>query len=346
MKQDNPDTPLALFPNEREVAGEDRISDRRKMREPFGRIDSDASLRKKLLPYCRLAPDAVWEDSESGHIVGCMDATSRTKVSQVVGQREPTLCIADPPYNVVVGAKNTERLGQTATKAYDIFTENWLSSVLPTLCDDASLYVWLGADMKNGMHPMPEFCISMRKRQDWLARNWITVRNQRGYGTQKNWMWVRQELLYYAKGSPAFNIEAEYTDIPKILRGYHKDIGGKRTENLERSKSDTIRAGNVWVDIQQVFYRRQENVPGCYAQKPIKSIERIINAASSRGDLVIDPFCHSGTTLIACEKLNRKCIAFDIDAVFAEITIRRLENFRRSGAEGWQCGNPFPEISW
>ena len=55
-----------------------------------------------------------------------------------------------------------------------------------------------------------------------------------------------------------FNVEAEYTDIPKILRGYYKEVNGVVTENIERGKSDTIRAGNVWVDIQQVFYRREE----------------------------------------------------------------------------------------
>ena len=55
------------------------------------------------------------------------------------------------------------------------------------------------------------------------------------------------------------------------------------TENLQRSKSETIRAGNVWVDVQQVFYRMEENVSGCYAQKPLKSIDRIIKASSDAG---------------------------------------------------------------
>ena len=67
------------------------------------------------------------------------------------------------------------------------------------------------------------------------------MRNQRGYGTLKNWMAVRQELLYYVKGSPVFNVEAEYTDIPKILRGYYKEVNGVVTENLARSKSGTMR---------------------------------------------------------------------------------------------------------
>ena len=100
----------------------------------------------------------------------------------------------------------------------------------------------------------------------------------------------------------------------------------------------------MWIDVQQVFYRLEENVPGCYAQKPLKAIERIIRASTSEGDLVIDSFCHSGTGLIAGERLNRRIFCFDIDPVFAELTIRRLELYRKAGRTGWQWRNPFPEI--
>lgn len=146
------------------------------------------------------------------------------------------------------------------------------------------------------------------------------------------------------KGNPKFNVEAEYTDIPKILRGYYKKVNGEITENMERSNSQYIRAGNVWIDIQQVFYRLEENVPGCYAQKPIKAIERIIVSSSEPGDLVVDFFAHSGTTLVSGEKLNRKVYTFDLDPIFAEISIRRLEHLRKTGQTGWQWRNPFPEL--
>lgn len=184
----------------------------------------------------------------------------------------------------------------------------------------------------------------MRSKTEWKPRNWITWRNQRGYGTQKNWMWIRQELLYYTKGKPPFHPSAEYTEIPKTLKGYYKDMDGKRTENMARGKSNTIRAGNVWLDVQQVFYRMEENVPGCYAQKPLKSIERIIQASSHVGDIVADLFCHSGTTLLAGERLNRKVFTCDTDPVYAEIAIRRLERFRHEGKTGWQWLSPFPEV--
>jgi site-specific DNA-methyltransferase (adenine-specific) len=181
----------------------------------------------------------------------------------------------------------------------------------------------------------------MMSSTEFLSRSFITMRNQRGYGTQKNWMSVRQELLYYVKGNPDFNIQAEYTEIPKILRGYYKTVNGKETDNLERGKSANIRAGNVWVDIQQVFYRMEENVNGCYAQKPLKAIERIVMANSREKDIVIDLFAHSGTTLIASEKLNRTCVTADIDPVYCEIAIRRLENYRSNNKTGWQNSNPF-----
>jgi site-specific DNA-methyltransferase (adenine-specific) len=184
----------------------------------------------------------------------------------------------------------------------------------------------------------------MRQFREFKTRSFITMRNQRGYGTPKNWMAVRQELLYYTKGSPPFNVDAEYTDIPKILRGYYKEVNGQMTENLQRSRSENIRAGNVWVDIQQVFYRMEENVPGCYAQKPFKAIERIVSASSNTGDLVIDFFAHSGTTLLACEKLGRRCFTMDIDPIFAEIAIRRVERYRKTSKLGWQFENPFPEV--
>jgi site-specific DNA-methyltransferase (adenine-specific) len=246
-----------------------------------------------------------------------------------------TLAIHDPPYNLVAFAEKE-------LSEYILWCKQWIANTEAALIGNGSLYVWLGADQNAGFQPLPDFMLMMRGTS-FRPRSFITMRNQRGYGTQKNWMALRQELLYYIKGEPVFNVEAEYTDIPKILRGYYKEVNGKITENFERSKSPNIRAGNVWVDLQQVFYRMEENVNGCYAQKPLKSAERIMRASSRQDDLVIDFFCHAGTTLLAAEKLSRRCYTIDIDPIYCEITIRRLERFRTFGKTGWQNGNPFEQ---
>lgn len=313
--------------------------------EQLPRLDGNPKLRKKILPFCRLQYGEVWKDKKSGHKVAVLDASNAKDIKKLLGREKPTLAVNDPPYNVVVGNKNTKALFKKTSAEYDQFSMDWICGLLKLMAHDASFYIWLGADLKNGFHPIPEIIELMREQSGWKPRNWVTLRNQRGYGTQKNWMWIRQELLYYIQGNPPFHINAEYTDIPKTLKGYYKDIKGKRTENLERSKHDTIRAGNVWLDIQQVFYRMQENVPGCYAQKPLKSIERIIEASSNEKDVIVDLFCHSGTTLLAGERLNRKVFTCDNDPVYAEISIRRLEKYRKEGKTGWQWQSPFPELN-
>jgi site-specific DNA-methyltransferase (adenine-specific) len=311
--------------------------------EQLRRLDLGGEMRERILPLCRLGPGDIWEDPVRGHRVGVLDATNGEDVRRIMKGEGAALVVNDPPYNVAVGRKSTRSLFKTSLAKYMDFSRQWISNAVDIMRGDASLYVWTGADYLDGFQPLADLIILLREFEALRARNLITMRNQRGYGTQKNWMWVRQELLYYVKGNPAFNIGAEYTDIPKILKGYYKDVGGKKTENLERGRSPFIRAGNVWVDVQQVFYRMEENVPGCYAQKPLKSIERIISASSGEGELVADFFAHSGTTLIAGERLGRRVVTFDSDPVFAEITIRRLERFRETGKTGWQWQNPFPE---
>lgn len=336
MSNDKQST-LSLFPGL--PAQNDK--ERNDTKEKLTRLDLNDRLKERLLPFCRLKYGEIWEDPIKGHRVGVLDATIFEDVKKIMANERTELVINDPPYNVVVGNKNTKNLFKKGLEEYICFSQKWVQNAVAIMGSNAHFYIWLGADQKDGFQPLPDFMIMMRGFKEIKARNFITLRNQRGYGTQKNWMWVRQELLYYIKGDPKFKVV--YTDIPKVLKGYYKVINGKLTENMERSKSNTIRPGNVWIDIQQVFYRMEENVPGCYAQKPLKAIERIILTSSKEKDIVVDFFSHSGTTLLAGEKLNRRIYTFDIDPIFAELTIRRLERYRQIGKSGWQWNNPFPE---
>lgn len=301
--------------------------------EPIPRLDQKLELRNALLRHCRLQPGQLWADPLGRHRVGCLDAADAGDVEKLVGTDRATVAIHDPPYNLVA-------CEERSVADFIVWCRQWITTTDNFLAPDASLYVWMGADQNDGFQPLPDFMLMMRK-MPFRSRSFLTMRNQRGYGTQKNWMAVRQELLYFTKGSPTFNVDAEYTDIPKTLRGYYKDVGGVRTENLQRSKSENIRAGNVWVDVQQVFYRMEENVNGCYAQKPLKSCDRILRASTNEGELVIDFFSHSGSTLLSAEMLDRRCFTMDVDPVFCEITIRRLEQFWANGRTGWQNENPF-----
>jgi site-specific DNA-methyltransferase (adenine-specific) len=296
------------------------------------RLDEPGETRQSLLPLCRLAPGEVWTDPVRGHRIGCIDAADPQQVSYLMKDTQAELAIHDPPYNLVAFERRS-------VEEFIEWCSRWVETTNSFLASNSALYVWIGAHQKEGFQPLPDFMLMMRGFHDFNSRSLITMRNQRGYGTQKNWMAIRQECLYYIKGEPTFAVQ--YTDIPKILKGYYKNVNGKRTENSERSKSETIRPGNVWVDVQQVFYRMEENVNGCYAQKPVKSVDRLILASSSEGDTVIDFFGHSGTTVVSADQLNRRCMTCDIDPIYCEIMIRRLERLRTYGKLGWQNGNPF-----
>jgi len=272
----------------------------------------------------------IWEDPISGHRVGCLDASKKEDIEELMKGEKAILAIHDPPYNVDIN----DEFGSLPLDEYIAWCEKWVDNTIDILNRDASFYIWLGADIRNDLQPLPDFIIMMRKKPIKI-RNFITMRNQRGYGTQKNWMAVRQELLYYIKGNPPFNVQAEYTDIPKKTRGYYKKVNGKLTENFERSKSLTIRAGNVWYDIQQVFYLMHENIEGCFAQKPLKSAKRIIDASSKEGDIIVDFFGHSGSTLLQAEISKRKCYTMDINPTYCKIMVARLLHYRRTGETGW-----------
>ncbi len=82
---------------------------------------------------------------------------------------------------------------------------------------DASGKSPAGADYRGNFQPLPDLMLMMRGFPTLTPRNFITVRNQRGYGAQNNWMWARQELLRYTIGRPKFQVVC--TNILKMRSG-------------------------------------------------------------------------------------------------------------------------------
>ena len=61
-------------------------------------------------------------------------------------------------------------------------------------------------------------------------------------------------------------------------------------------------------------------------QKPVTLLERIIKASSKENDIILDPFCGCGTTLIASQKLNRKWIGIDVSPTACKLMSKRMRN--------------------
>ena len=67
--------------------------------------------------------------------------------------------------------------------------------------------------------------------------------------------------------------------------------------------------------------------------KPIKLMAQLIENSSRPGAIVLDTFCGSGSTLIACEQLNRNCYAMELDPKYCDVIIKRWEDFTGKTAE-------------
>jgi site-specific DNA-methyltransferase (adenine-specific) len=82
---------------------------------------------------------------------------------------------------------------------------------------------------------------------------------------------------------------------------------------------------NIWTDIPPVNPQAKERL-GFETQKPLELLERIIQASSNEGDVVLDPFCGCGTALVAAQKLNRRWIGIDITHLAITLMRNRLKD--------------------
>lgn len=92
---------------------------------------------------------------------------------------------------------------------------------------------------------------------------------------------------------------------------------------LDETKGKQI--GTVWADIERISNTAGERL-GYPTQKPLGLLERIINASSNPGDVVLDPFCGCGTAVHAAEKLGRTWIGIDVTHLAISLIERRLRD--------------------
>lgn len=147
---------------------------------------------------------------------------------------------------------------------------------------------------------------------------------------------AHQTILFYSKTSK-FKFNRIYTDyspttnVDQLLQERVRDSNNKtvykRDDNgntIAPKAKKGVPLSNVW-DIPYLNPKAEERV-GYPTQKPLALLERIIRLGSDPGDVVLDPFCGSGTTLVAAKLLGREFIGFDVSADAINITNSRLAN--------------------
>lgn len=127
-------------------------------------------------------------------------------------------------------------------------------------------------------------------------------------GVKKVWRWTKERMQKaYEDG---LVIQPSPGSVPRF----------KRYLDEQRGKP----LGDVWSDIDPLNSQAKERL-GYPTQKPLELLERIIEASSNPGDIVLDPFCGCGTTVAAAQKLGRRWIGIDITHLSIALMKYRLQ---------------------
>ena len=162
----------------------------------------------------------------------------------------------------------------------------------------------------------------------WYYKRWSN--------SKKGLLSSHQTIYFYSKTSDfkfktIYNDYSETTNIDQILQKRVRDNNGKTVyaRDLDGNTINSdIKKGVPLNDVWEIPYlnpKANERV-GYPTQKPILLLERIIEIASEKGDIILDPFCGSGTTLVAGKLNNRKVIGIDISQDAVNLTNSRLNN--------------------
>jgi len=157
----------------------------------------------------------------------------------------------------------------------------------------------------------------------------------RGTRRQRNWQQSHDIILYYTK-SENFTWNEQLQDYADVeMRRYNKrDPNGERFALIKRRRIDgsvyygrTYPRGKAVNDVIRLplLSATSKERLGYPTQKPEGLLELLIRASTNPGDVVLDPFCGSGTTLAAAKKLKRKWIGIDISKVASRMSLARLQ---------------------
>jgi site-specific DNA-methyltransferase (adenine-specific) len=132
----------------------------------------------------------------------------------------------------------------------------------------------------------------------------------------------RQYTFHLLRAEPTPAMQAKYRHVDEQGNRYMNSYGKRYLLKGGKPLDD------VW-DIPAIAPTSAERV-GYPTQKPLALLARIVQLASNEGDCVLDPFCGSGTTLVAAQQLGRRWIGIDSNPQAIEIAGERLKNGRQS----------------
>lgn len=210
------------------------------------------------------------------------------------------LVLCDPPYYTACKELLPDEI--ITFDDYLVWYEKWIKEVKRVLADDGSFYVFIP--------PLEYAEVCMIIKKYFHQRQVIT--------------WIKPNVMIRQPTARNYFPKTEFVGF------YTKDIN-KFTWNRIAKKFGLQKSCNFM--IESAIHRRIGEGVGHPTQKPLKLCYKYVYASSNEGDIVLDPFCGSGTSLVAARLLDRKFIGIEINSKYCRMSRSRVGQFSKETLE-------------
>ena len=290
-------------------------------------FDLDKELKKLDIKKITAKKGDIYKLGDSRLMVG--DSTVEADVLKLMNGEQASLCLCDPPYILdYLGAKRHGKavtgFGAKRNRRYletdelpDNFTELWMANVAKVAKEDFSIIVY--ENWKN----LRVIWGEMEKH--WKVKNmivWHLANRHQNFAAKYKFFSKYDIAVVGAKGTVPYNhdkepdgLQEEYETALYAISGkpqWEPHAKGKKyqpTDFIEHSAEDEKHSGQGVI----------------FGTKPVPILIPYIKVLTKRGDIVIETFCGSGSTLIAATILKRRCYVMEKSNVYAEVAMKRWE---------------------
>lgn len=304
----------------------DKIFDVEENPEVF---DLEKELKKLNLQKVNVKKGDLWQLGE--HRLLCGDSTIDADMLRLMGSDKADMCFTDPPYilDYLHGKKKTgkptEGFGLKRDRRYletDILPENfselWMANVAKIQKPNFSIIIY--------ENPKNLRTIWNAMEQHWKYRNtiiWHLPNRVQGFAAKYKFFNKYDFALVGTSGKVALNENPE-TD-PLFQEQYETALfatsGSPHWEPYEKGKK--------YCPTDFIEYKASDEKSSgqgiIFGTKPVEILIPYIKVLTKRGDIILEPFGGSGSTLIASEKMGRRCRIMEKSPVYAEVIKNRWE---------------------
>lgn len=240
----------------------------------------------------------------------------RLEFLKEIPDKEVQLIFTSPPYNI---GKSYEK--NLSIDDYLKLQEETLTESYRVLSDTGSLCWQVGNHITKDKEviPLDLLLYPICKKLGLILKNRIVWHFEHGLHCTHRFSGRYETILWFVK-SDNYTFNVDPVRIPQKYPG-KKHFKGKNIGKLSCNPLGK-NPGDVWIIPNVKNNHVEKTIHPC--QFPIELVERFVLSTTNKDDLVIDPYCGSGSTLCAAIKNNRRTAGSDIVSLYTEITKKRI----------------------